>query len=147
MSEKKSMVESLRDIRQGFLDKLRNHEALEEVKEINYGRKADLNKLRTPTIWILPSGHTPNLQGMKTEEHDFTFTFLILVKSNKPEEGYEKAQDLSMMVYDALTEDRTLGGAVHDVRPVNVDPAYSGGADNPQLYWSAVDMAFRLKRR
>ncbi|WP_322524953.1 hypothetical protein [Marinococcus luteus] len=95
----------------------------------------------------MPTSHTPELVSGHTEQHDFSYEFLILVKSNKPEEGFEKAEDLALTVYDALMEDRTLDGTVHDVRPSGIDPAYSGGAENPQLYWSAVEFVFRLQRR
>lgn len=147
MRTRRSMKETHENIRAALKEMIETHDALAEVKEVTYGRKAGLRNFRTPSVWILPTPHAPTQMQGNTQQHDITFNLVVLVRAKDPEEGYEKAQDLTLQLYDALEEDRTLNGTCDDVVPQRFDPAFSGGEDNPQLYWGAVEFAFRIRRR
>lgn len=133
-------------IKNEITEKLKEHELLSEVKEVIYGEQARIGNIQSPAIWIVPEPYQPQLRGGRTAQHDFTFNFVTLVKSVKPGDGLEEAQEMAMKVYDVLTEDRTLNNLVSDVRPLRIDPAYDAGK-SLQLYWSAVQFGFRLQRR
>lgn len=143
---KKPLVELFDEIREAIIKKLKEHESLEEIKDVVYGERQRIGTLQSPAIWIVPEPYQPELRGGRTAQHDFTFDFVVLVKGNKPQEALKQAEKLSMTIYDVFTEDRTLNGLVSDVRPMQVDPAYEAGS-NTQLYWSAVQFSFRLQRR
>lgn len=147
---KKPLVHLYHEIRESIIGKLKDSENLKEVKEFVYGERARAGSLKSPSIWIVPEPHVPDLIGGRTAQHDITFNFVALVKDNMPQEGLKKAERLSMTVYDILVEERSsrgfLNGLVSDIRPTRVDPAYDAG-NNTQLYWSAVQFAFRLQRK
>lgn len=128
------------------VEKLEKAESLKEVQTINYGERLRIGGMKQPAIWIIPNPYEPDLVSGHRVQHDIPFDFAVFVKSNKPEEGLEKAQDLAFKVYDVLKVDKTLGGLVSDVRPTRVDPAYEAG-ESTQLYWSAVQFTFRVQRR
>lgn len=142
----KPLYETFAEIREAIIKKLKEHESLEEIKDVIYGERRRIGSLRSPAIWIVPEPYQPELRGGRTAQHDFTFNFVVLIKGNDPEESLKQAERLAMTVYDVLVENRTLDGLVSDVRPLRVDPAYEGG-NNTRLYWSAIQFAFRLQRR
>lgn len=142
----KPLYELYNDIREEILKILRENESLSEVQDVIYGERKRIGTLKSPAVWVVPEPYQPQLVGGKTEEHDFTFTFVILIKGNQPQETLKQAERLSMTIYDVFIKNRTLNGLVYDVRPLQVDPAYEGGG-NTQLYWSATQFAFRVKRR
>lgn len=147
MSIKKQPLKDLfKEVRDTIKLKLQEEESLSEIKKVVYGEMQRIGALQTPTIWIVPESYQPELRGGHTAQHDFTYDFVVLVKDMNPETGLQKAEDLAMTVYDTLSGDRTLGGLVSDVRPTRVDPAYEAG-NSTQVYWSAVQFAFRLQRR
>jgi hypothetical protein len=143
---RKPLVELFNEIREAIIEKLKEHESLEEIKDVVYGERQRIGTLQSPAIWIVPEPYQPELRGGRTAQHDFTFDFVVLVKGTQPQESLKEAERLSMTIYDVFTEDRTLDGLVSDVRPMQVDPAYEAGS-NTQLYWSAVQFVFRLQRR
>lgn len=143
---KKPLVELFNEIRERIIKLLKEHDSLSEIKDVVYGERQRIGVLKSPAIWIVPEPYQPELRGGRTAQHDFTFNFVVLIKGNNPQEALKQAETLSMTIYDVFTEDRTLGGLVSDVRPMRVDPAYEAG-NNTQLYWSAVQFAFRLQRR
>ena|SRR5690625_1009106 len=143
---KKPLSELFNEIREAIISKLEEHESLEVINDVVYGERQRIGTLKSPAIWIVPEPYQPELRGGRTAQHDFTFDFVVLVKGTKPQEALKEAENLSMAIYDVFTEDRTLGGLVSDVRPMQVDPAYEAG-NNTQLYWSAVQFSFRLQRR
>lgn len=143
---KKSLAELFDEIREAIENKLKEHDSLKDIRDVVYGERQRIGNLKSPAIWIVPEPYQPNLRGGRTAEHDFTFNFVALIKSNQPQQALKQAEVLSMTIYDVFTEDRTLGQLVSDVRPMQVDPAYEAG-NNTQLYWSAVQFAFRLQRR
>ncbi|WP_373896382.1 hypothetical protein [Virgibacillus sp. CBA3643] len=142
----KPLKDIFRDVREEVKRKLKESTDLADIKSVVFGERIKIGNLQTPAIWIVPESYTPELRGGHTASHDITFSFVVLVKTPQPQEGLEKAQDLAMTVYDVFTSDRTLSGLVSDVRPTNVDPAYEMG-NSTQVYWSAVQFAFRLQRR
>jgi len=143
---KRPLVEIFDEIREFIINKLETDASLADVKEVVYGERQRIGKLKSPAVWIVPEPYTPSLIGGKTAQHDIPFNFVVLVKGNNPQEELKTAERLSMTIYDSFTSDRTLGGLVSDVRPMRIDPAYEGG-NNTQLYWSSVQFAFRLQRR
>lgn len=143
---KKPLSELFNEIREAIISKLEEHESLEVINDVVYGERQRIGTLKSPAIWIVPEPYQPELRGGRTAQHDFTFDFVVLVKGTQPQEALKEAENLSMAIYDVFTEDRTLGGLVSDVRPMQVDPSYEAG-NNTQLYWSAVQFAFRLQRR
>lgn len=142
----KSLDEIYFSIRDKVIEKLENSQQLKEIQTIVYGERQKIGVLKTPAIWIIPNSYQPDLQGGHRVQHDIPFDFVVLIKSNNPEEGLSKAQELSFKIYDTLMKDRTLDNLVSDVRPTRVDPAYEEGGQ-AQLYWSAVQFVFRLQRR
>lgn len=144
--QNKPLDEIYESIRSEIKEALQDNDKLEDIEDITFGERKHIGRLKSPSIWIVPDSYTPDFHGGNTVQHDFPFEFVTLVKSNKPQEGLEKAQELSFLVYDVLVKDRTLNGTVSDVRPERVDPAYDMG-DNTQLFWSAIKIVFRLKRR
>lgn len=142
----KSLHELFNEIREAIINKLETDSNLTDIKEVVYGERQRIGRLKSPAIWIIPEPYTPDLRGGRTAQHDFTFNFVVLVKGNDPQEELKEAERLAMTVYDVFTADRTLGGLVSDVRPMRVDPAYEMG-NSTQLYWSAVQFVFRLQRR
>jgi len=143
---RKPLNELFGEIREAIISKLQNDTSLADIKEVVYGERQRIGRLKSPAIWIIPEPYTPDLRGGRTAQHDFTFNFVVLVKGNDPQEELKEAERLAMTVYDVFTADRTLGSLVSDVRPMRVDPAYEMG-NNTQLYWSAVQFVFRLQRR
>lgn len=134
------------DVREAFLEKLKNDDRLEDVNDVTFGERKHIGRMKSPSIWVVPNSYEPALRGGSTVEHNFTFDFVTLVKSNEPQKGLEKAQELAFLVYDVLVEDRTMDGTVNDVRPQRIDPAYDMG-EQTQLFWAAVQFEFRLQRR
>lgn len=143
---RKPLKDLFKEVREEVKNKLKESEELSEIKSVVYGERIRVGNLKTPSIWIVPEPYTPELRGGHTASHDMTFNFVVLIKSQKPEEGLEQAQDIAMTIYDVFTKDRTLNGLVSDVRPTNIDPAYEMG-QSTQVYWSAVQFAFRIQRR
>lgn len=139
----KPLAEIFSEVREAIIAKADEHE---EVKEVIYGERQRIGKLRSPAVWVVPEPYTPELRGGKTAQHDITFNLVVLVKGNNPQEELKTAEKISLDIYDLFTQDRTLGGLVNDVRPTRVDPAYEVG-NNTQLYWSSIQFAFRLQRR
>lgn len=147
MISRKNIAEIRQDIRTEIENKLNDAKAndLSDVKTIVYGDAVDVNNLKLPAIWILPLPHKPDLKTGHSVVHDFTFSFISLVKEYKTEKGAERAEDLNARVYDVLIQDRTLNKTVFDVRPVEFNPGESGFDDD--VYMARFDMAFRLQRR
>lgn len=142
----KPLKDLYKDVRDAVIQKLKDDERLSDIKDVVYGERKRIGSLKSPAIWIVPESYQPELRGGHTAMHDITFNFVVLVKHTKPQEGLQQAEDFSMTVYDVIAGDRRLDGLVSDVRPMRVDPAYEAG-NNTQLYWSAVQFAFRLQRR
>lgn len=142
----KPLKELYKDVRRKVKETLREHPDLQEIQNVVYGERQQIGALKSPSIWIVPESYQPELMGGRREQHDITFDFVVLVKGHSPQEALQEAEDLAMTVYDVMIEDRTLDGLVSDVRPMRVDPAYEAGRST-QLYWSAVQFAFRLQRR
>lgn len=143
---KETLSDLFLGVRNTVIEKLKEHELLKDVKDVVYGERKRIGTLKSPAIWIVTEPYTPELRGGRTAQHDFTFNFVVLVKGSNPEETLKEAERLSMIVYDVLVEDRTLGNKVSDVRPLRVDPAYEVG-NSTQLCWSSVQFSFRLQRR
>lgn len=144
--KKKPLKDIFKSIREEIIRKLETSEDLKEVQSIIYGERERIGSLRSPSIWIVPNPYQPNLRGGHTVEHEIPFDFVALVKSHNTQEGLQKAQELALTVYDILLSDRTLEGIVSDVRPLRIDPAFERGQSN-QIYWSAIQLGFKLQRR
>lgn len=142
----KPLHELFWEIREGIINKIKEHEDLSEVNSVVYGERQNIGRLKSPAVWIVPEPYQPELRGGRTAQHDFTFNLVVFIKSNEPQEALKQAEKLSMTIYDVFTEDRTLDGLVSDVRPMQVDPSYEAGGNN-NLCWSSVQFAFRLQRR
>lgn len=142
----KDLATIYRGVREEVQNVLETSEKLSEIKDVIYGEQQRIASLQVPAIWIVPNSYTPELRGGHTANHDIPFDLVVFVKSMNPQEGLKQAQDLAMTVYDVMISDRSLNGLVSDVRPTRVDPAYEAG-NSTQLYWSAVQFAFRLQRR
>jgi hypothetical protein len=142
----KPLPELFEEIRETIIKTIKEHKSLSKIKDVIYGERQRIGRLQSPAIWIVPEPYQPELRGGRTAQHDFTFNFVVLVKGNEPEKLLKEAERLALTVYDVLTEDRTLGGLVSDVRPMQVDPAHEVG-DNTNLIFSAVQFSFRLQRR
>lgn len=143
---KKPLDEIYFEIIDAIKERLKNDERLKEINTIIFGERMRIGKLLSPAIWIVPEPYQPSLEGGHTAQHDIAFNFVTLVKGNDPETCLKEAQRLALVTYDVIIQDRTLNGLVSDVRPTRVDPAYEAG-QSTQLYWSSVQMVFRLKRR
>ena len=133
-------------VRSAVTDRLTNDVSLVGINEVIYGERQRIGQVASPALWIVPESWQPELQGGVTVQHDISFTVVSLVKSSRPQEGLREAEDWIMKVYDVLVSDRSLGGLVSDVRPMQVDPAHEAG-NNTQLLYAAVRFDFRLKRR
>lgn len=133
-------------IRDELITLLKESPDLDEIKGVIFGERQRIGSLQTPSIWIVPNSYSPVLSGGHKAQHDIPFDFVVFVKDLEPERGLQKAQDLALTVYDVIAADRTLNGLVHDVRPTQVTPSYEAG-QSTQLYWAAVQFAFRLQRR
>lgn len=142
----KPLAEIFTEVREKIIHKLENDERLKEIKDVIYGERVRIGSLKSPAIWIVPEPYQPDIVSGNRTQHDFTFNFVVLVKGNNPEETMKIAERLSLTIYDVLVENRTLDGLVHDVRPMQIDPAYEVGK-NTQIYFSAVQIAFRIQRR
>lgn len=142
----KPLKDIYKDLRDALKYKLTNAIELKEVQRVVYGESARLGSLQMPAIWIIPEPYIPVVVGGKTAEHPIRFNLVAFVKDNEPERGLERAQDLAFTVYDVIMQDRTLGGIVFDITPTRVDPAYEIG-QNSNLYWSAVQFDFKIKRK
>lgn len=139
-----------KDIKDGIISTLKTetNEAgvLSDVRTIHYGEKINIAEVQTPIVWIIPQPHTPDLRGGHTAIHDFTFDFIQMIESYEPDEGEEKADDLTARVYDVMVDDRTLGGLVYDIRPTSFDPSYQAAESNT-LFWGSTQFVFRIQRR
>lgn len=142
----KPLKDIYKEVREAIKTKLENDDSLEEIKRVVYGEMQRIGRIVSPSIWIVPESYQPELRGGHSAVHDITFDFVVLVKDYNAEKGLQQAEDLAMNVYDVISADRTLGGVVSDVRPMRVDPAFEAG-NSTQVYWSAVQFAFRLQRR
>lgn len=118
---------------------------LEEVNQIVYSDKIRSGALNLPIIWIIPSPHTPQITGVRSEMHDFSFYFVALTKNADIESGKEQAEDITAKIYDLFMSDRTLNGTVHDILPGRFDPAYQR-AEARQIYWASCELRFRVKK-
>lgn len=146
MRQNKPLFEIYEQIKNTIEEKIKTSELLGDVKSVVFGEQYRIGSLKSPTIWIVPEPHQPNIKGGATVEHDFTFDFVVLVKSPNSSEGLVKALKIAMTTYDVLMADRTLDGLVSDIRPLRVEPAYEAG-NNTQLCWSAIQLAFRVERK
>jgi hypothetical protein len=117
---------------------------LTEAKTLLYGSKANVTKLSTAAVWIVPEAHIPDVSAARRAWHNFNFDFAAVVKDIDPEKGADRAEDLAAKIYDVIMADRSLGGLVHDITPTSVEPAYEAGVN--QLHWAAVSFSFKIPR-
>ena len=121
-------------------------EPLEEVASVHMGDKAHVGDLNLPAVWVLPAPYMPIQRGGHTAEHPMAYDIAVLVHGDDPGVGRTDALDLAARCYDVLLADRTLGGEVHDVRGVRVDPAFRA-AEGPLVYWASVQVECVVRRR
>jgi len=158
----KKMHELRKDIKGNLLqilEEARNPEegydgtTIEEFPKIIYSTKARAKDLRPSgqkdpeamALWVIPFPHTPTTTGVRSEQHDFTFFFVVFVYSRDLEKGKEEAEHLSAKVYDVLSENRGLNCNIYDVIPGEFDPAYDD-YEGQNVYWAGFQMNFRVRR-
>lgn len=125
-------------------------ETLADVVHVVIGDRERIGKLETPAVWVIPNRHRPSREGHggHTATHDFTFSFVAMVRNDDPEQGKADAMDLVYRIYDTMLEDRSLGDQfVEDVIPIEVDPEARRAATSKRLFFASTDIAVRVRRR
>lgn len=145
----KKLYEAYAEMQDEIVNRLEEDEDLQEIKEITLGDQQNIGKIKSPSLWIIPSSYEPEIMSGSKVQHDILYDFVAMVKDNDPEKGKKKAQELSLKMYDVLVNNSSYNDTVAQIRPQRIDPAYDikDKNGNNLMYWSAVQIAFRILRR
>ncbi len=143
----KTFVQVRKEIKDALIAKLENATVsgiLTDVKAVVYGDRTTIGTMKTPTLWILPASHVPELAGGARIVYNFTYDIVALINSSDPEKGCELAEDIIGRALSIILADRKLNNTCDEVIPIRIDPAFKGEPAS-NLYWASAQFIFQVQ--
>lgn len=142
------MKSKMNVIRKDLKDAIRD-----EIEKLDlpvvYGELTESKNLDLPIYWYFPMPHVPEITGSHSEQHNFNYGFVAMVKHvDGVEEGKEKAEKLQAELYDHVTRadaGNLIRGKCHNILPGQYNPAYRRG-DSQRIFWASCEIAFIVRR-
>jgi len=95
-------------------------ESLNMVRQVSVAEPSLEEGFRSPRVfvWIREGESSPSTISANKRRHVWRFEYVIDVVSARPEAAYDQVKQIAWALYDAVMNDRTLGGLV-----LRADPA------------------------